>query len=160
LHLSRFYFLSNDELLEVLSETKEPRLVRVDKCFAGVKSIILGADGEIESVESPDGERLVLSGSRLVPSETSVERWLSQLEEALARSLKDTCREAVAAYQRNPREVWATHWPAQAVSVASHIHWTTDAAAALRNNALKVKFIVLLIEVEMNLSISGVHCQE
>ncbi|CAB3363479.1 Hypothetical predicted protein [Cloeon dipterum] len=134
----RFFFLSNDELLEVLSETKDPCKVKLEKCFDGVVGIELGAEGEIVNVESAEGEKLALSG-RIVPSEAkgNVEKWLAQLEDVLIRSLRDTCREAVAAYQRQPRAQWALQWPAQAVSVAAAIHWTTEAAASIRNNELK-----------------------
>jgi dynein heavy chain, axonemal len=122
-----------------LSETKDPCLVRVDKCFEGVTRIQLGAEGEVISVMSPEGEELVLSG-RLVPAEAkgNVEKWLVQLEDTIGRSLKDTCREAIAAFQRQPRHQWVLQWPAQAVGVAAAIHWTTDAAAAIRNNELGV----------------------
>jgi len=57
---ARFYFLSNDELLEILSQTKEVRNVRphLRKVFENMADLEFRDDDTIHAMMSGEGEKI------------------------------------------------------------------------------------------------------
>lgn len=88
----RFYFLSNEELLEILSQTRNPQAVQphLSKCFDAIKSLeFTSTDAksiDIVAMISPEGERVPFL--KTIKARGNVEAWLGSVEEAMVAVLR------------------------------------------------------------------------
>nr|KAF6328674.1 dynein axonemal heavy chain 6 [Pipistrellus kuhlii] len=149
----RFYFLSNDELLEILAQTRNPQAVQphLRKCFDSISRLEfavlppaegkLPTEGEPEKVYtndilamlSPEGERVRLGKG--LKARGNVEEWLGKVEEAMFTSLRRMCKAAIADYQSKSRIEWviAGH-PSQVILTISQIIWCRDLTECLETD--------------------------
>lgn len=134
----RFFFLSNDELLEILSETKDPTRVQphLKKCFEGINSLTFQENARIIAMCSSEGERVRFKDA-VEPSQAkgAVEKWLLQVEKSMQSSVHDQMLKAVKAYMETPREKWVLEWPGQVVLAVSHVFWTLGVEQALQRSS-------------------------
>jgi dynein heavy chain len=135
---SRFYFLSNDELLEILSETKDPLRVQphLRKCFEGIKSVNFQPDLTITGMYSPEGENVPFIKA-VDPKGKNIENWMVEVKDAMISSIRDSMLKAVLDYPTRPRTEWMQKWAAQCVLNGSQTHWTREVEEHLKTNGNK-----------------------
>ncbi|KAK0176317.1 hypothetical protein PV328_000464 [Microctonus aethiopoides] len=136
----RFFFLSNDELLEILAQTRNPHAVQrhLQKCFDAIYRLEFGAAAAPEASEktsavlttdilamiSPEGERVSLGKG--LKARGNVENWLSKVEESMFISLRRRMKAAIGDLEtRGRQEFIATH-PSQIVLTVSQILWVRN----------------------------------
>ena len=129
---SRFYFLSNDELLEILSETKDPLRVQphLRKCFEGIKSVDFQPDMCITGMMSPEGEKVPFV-TPVDPKNKNIETWMVEVKDAMLMAIRDNMRKAIIDYPTCARTEWMQKWAAQCVLNGSQFHWTREVEEAI-----------------------------
>ncbi|XP_048221841.1 dynein axonemal heavy chain 2 isoform X1 [Perognathus longimembris pacificus] len=135
----RFYFLSNDDLLEILGQSRNPEAVQphLKKCFDNIKLLriqkVVGPSNKLEAVGmfSGDGEYIDFLHSVLL--EGPVENWLGDVERTMRITLRDLLRNCRVALKKflNKRDKWVKEWAGQVVIAASQIQWTADVTKCL-----------------------------
>ncbi|NWJ00116.1 DYH3 protein, partial [Crypturellus undulatus] len=139
LFFPRFFFLSNDELLEILSETKDPLRVQphLKKCFEGIAKLEFTEALEIIGMISSEKE-VVPFIDKIYPVKAKgmVEKWLLQVEEMMLASVRKVLQDGIRGYVKVPRKEWVLQWPGQVVICVSSIYWTKEVSEAISKGTL------------------------
>ncbi|GFS25719.1 dynein heavy chain 6, axonemal [Elysia marginata] len=141
----RFYFLSNDELLEILAQTRNPLAVQphLRKCFDAIHkldfAVMESADpdapvqytNDILAMISPEGEKVDLGKG--LKARGNVEDWLGKVEEAMFASIRKLCKKAIKDFETTELVPWITANASQVVLTISQMMWTRDVSNILRD---------------------------
>ncbi|CAD7077293.1 unnamed protein product [Hermetia illucens] len=133
----RFYFLSNDELLEILAQTRNPHAVQphLRKCFDAIARLEFGSKeageggkvtltNDIVSMISPEGEKIQFGKG--LKARGPVEDWLSKVEDAMFIAVKRCMKFAFLCYPAKDRADWFQEHPNQVVLTVSQQQWAAE----------------------------------
>ena len=136
----RFYFLSNDELLSILSQTKNAKAVQphLSKCFDAMNALVFQGDADaplITGMTSGEGE--VVAFSEVIDPNAgakkgNVELWLKEVEEAMRTTLRRQIHAGMQSYPQQTREDWVLRQTGQVVLAITCTYWTREVTQALK----------------------------
>jgi len=134
---ARFYFLSNDELLEILSQTKEVRKVRshLRKVFEAIADLTFQKDDCMTAMISCEGE-VVQFVKKIDPKDRNVEFWMGDVEKQMCASIRNVIHFGITDYLERDRNDWIINHPGQIVLNSSQVHWTADVEKAIIEGGL------------------------
>lgn len=143
----RFYFLSNDELLNLVASTSNKTLqpkkivessnLYLRKVFENVYTLDLNeSNGEVQKILSAEGEELKVFSKGVRVRGGPVEEWFEHLEnEGMKDAVRRHIKQALNDYEETGRGNWVNESVAQAVSVVDNIMWTTGTEEVLLNKS-------------------------
>nr|CAB3240329.1 cytoplasmic dynein 2 heavy chain 1-like [Phallusia mammillata] len=131
----RFYFIGDDDLLEILGQSTNPTVIQshLKKLFAGIHSVEFEDDGgnkkQIVAMKSLDGEHVPLEQSVHVTSD--VEEWLMDLSEKMKDTLKSLLSKNISSSNKDP-----SNFPSQILCLGEQIAFNRDCESAIGENRL------------------------
>jgi dynein heavy chain len=122
---ARFYFLSDDELLTILSEAKDPQKIQAHfrKLFENIQELeMVQGDNEMKGMYSAMDEYVPFKES--VFPRKNVENWLSEVESMMKRSLRQCCEDGMRDMVKLGRKQFVLTAPGQIAIAISQVYWT------------------------------------
>jgi dynein heavy chain 2 len=129
--MPRFYFIGDDDLLEILGQAKNPVVIQshLKKLFQGINKVKFNADNtQIVAMISSANEVVQLETP--VKISEKVEEWLEQL----TVEMKATLTALLARCLSSPTFSWA--FPSQILCLSQQIKFTDEAEAAIEEGGL------------------------
>ncbi|XP_043547742.1 cytoplasmic dynein 2 heavy chain 1 isoform X2 [Chiloscyllium plagiosum] len=152
----RFYFIGDDDLLEILGQSTNPSIIQshLRKLFAGINSVDFDDDFKhIIAMKSLDGEVVPLKSKIRVIDD--VEVWLNNLAEVMKETLKHLLVECIAAWKQSQGAIDPLRFPSQILCLAEQIQFTEEVENAIKNHSLQQLDVELMAKLENYTSIDS-----
>ena len=149
-YFARFYFLSNEEIIEILGSMREPRNVQrfLNKIFEGIDYLAFLPTGEITGIYSKEDEYVQLRAP--IQANESAETWLKTLEFEMRESVKYVIQQSVVDVRMKDFESWVKTWQGQIIVVVLNIILTETLTEIFNNEQThRLKDIMKQIQFEI-----------
>ncbi|KAH8617126.1 putative Dynein heavy chain N terminal region 2 domain1 [Trypanosoma vivax] len=134
----RFYFISDEDMLEILGHSKSPSVIQthLKKLFMGIHSVVLSEDQKfITHMVSADKETVELKRPVSI-EEDDVEKWLVALDDCMKETLKDLLASCVKV-QEVTDSACIEKYPSQILQVALQVHFSLAVESAITSKSLE-----------------------
>jgi dynein heavy chain 2 len=132
-HFPRFYFIGDDDLLEILGQSQNPAVIQshLKKLFQAIFAVNFSEDmKQIVAFRSLEGETVELL--QPVAITDTVEKWLAELSNAMVKTLEKSLVDCV-----NSTELDFNAFPSMILCAAEQICFCADAERAIKGRSLK-----------------------
>ncbi|NXI65822.1 DYHC2 protein, partial [Anseranas semipalmata] len=150
----RFYFIGDDDLLEILGQSMNPLVIQshLKKLFAGINSVNFDEEFKyIVAMKSVEGETVPLRNKVLLSSD--VEVWLNSLALEMKETLKKMLLDCIDAGKKSQGSIDPSLFPSQILSLAEQIQFTEDVESAIKDHSLQQLELELMAKLEHYTSI-------
>ncbi|RMZ84735.1 hypothetical protein DV737_g982, partial [Chaetothyriales sp. CBS 132003] len=155
----RFYFLGDEDLLEIIGNSNETTRVakHFGKMFAGIAGIEVDDNNAITAVLSKEGEIMPLKREVSIVKLPKINDWLTALDNSVKHTLAELLSDAVAAFEpifKSPELdvsgflAYLTAFPAQIGILAAQVVWTKFVQDCLEAEG---KFLTKLYDCEVRI---------
>lgn len=127
----RFYFVGDEDLLEMIGNSKEPVQIQrhLSKMFAGLSSLEMdAANTTILGMVSREGEVVQFKQPVKSQEDTRINVWLGKVEDQMRYTLSQLLEEAVRQYPTDDNIdaylKWVFDFPAQIIILATQVQWS------------------------------------
>lgn len=144
-YFARFYFIGDEDLLEIIGNSKEITKIQrhFNKMFAGLNSLISINGDEITHMCSREGEEVKFESKIRISEDPIIYVWLAKIESQMRITLASLLEKAVVEissidYIGNVDAFvkWIESYPAQIIVLSSQILWSASIESALLGKAL------------------------
>ncbi|XP_068082912.1 cytoplasmic dynein 2 heavy chain 1 [Anabrus simplex] len=145
----RFYFLGDDDLLEILGQSTKERVIQahLKKLFAGIHSVVFDSGSQhITAMKSLEGE--VVQLKKPVKLTQQVEEWLSALAKEMQNTLTHLLGECLNDAHRSQGGADPLKYPSQILCLAEQISFTKRCEDAITAHSLQD--LLALLKAQMD----------